>query len=143
VFSLPGVVAVSPVERVVFFDGSCALCDATVQRLLDLDTAGRLRFSPLQGETAAASLPEPLRAGLTTVVYADESGRVRTHSDAALAILRTLGGGWATLAALCALVPRPIRDVVYRVVASTRYRVFGRVESCRMPREGEAERFLP
>jgi predicted DCC family thiol-disulfide oxidoreductase YuxK len=36
-----------------------------------------------------------------------------------------------------------MRDVVYRVVASTRYRVFGRVESCRMPREGEAERFLP
>jgi len=40
------------------------------------------------------------------------------------------------------VVPRPLRDLAYRVVARNRYRWFGRRETCRVPAAGEAERLL-
>ena len=41
-------------ERLVLFDGVCGFCDRLVGFLIERDAAERLRFAPLQGETAAA-----------------------------------------------------------------------------------------
>jgi predicted DCC family thiol-disulfide oxidoreductase YuxK len=67
--------------------------------------------------------------------------RVRTRSDAALAIVAGLGGAWRLVAAL-RLVPRPIRDALYGFVARRRRRWFGRRDACRVPTAGERELFL-
>jgi predicted DCC family thiol-disulfide oxidoreductase YuxK len=48
------------------------------------------------------------------------------RSNASLYILRSLGGGWKTLAKVLGVVPRGLRDLVYDFVARIRYRVFGR-----------------
>jgi predicted DCC family thiol-disulfide oxidoreductase YuxK len=58
-------------------------------------------------------------------------------------ILRRLGGVWAFLAALWWVIPRPLRDVGYRLVAKYRYRLFGKKETCRMPTAEERAMFLP
>jgi len=39
-----------------------------------------------------------------------------------------MGGLWTALAGLLRLVPRPLRDVGYNLVGSTRYRIFGRTD---------------
>ncbi len=41
-----------------------------------------------------------------------------------------------------AVIPWPIRDWVYRLVARSRFRLFGRRETCRVPTPEERERFL-
>lgn len=127
---------------VLFFDGVCGLCNATVDRLLRWDHAGVLRFAPLQGETAARMLPESDVRGLASVVLVDEAGTHR-RSDAIVRLLRHLGGGHRVSAAVLWVVPRPMRDLGYRLVAKTRYRIFGRKETCRLPTAQERERFLP
>jgi len=53
-------------------------------------------------------------------------GSVLMRSNAWVHILRRLGGGWRILSALVAVVPRPVRDLVYDFIARIRYRVFGR-----------------
>jgi predicted DCC family thiol-disulfide oxidoreductase YuxK len=40
------------------------------------------------------------------------------------------------------IVPRPIRDWVYRLIARNRYRWFGRRESCAVPSAEQRGRFL-
>ena len=40
------------------------------------------------------------------------------------------------------IVPRPIRDAVYRWIARNRYQWFGKRDTCRLPTLEERERFL-
>ena len=128
----------TPLPLVVFFDGVCGLCNRFVDFLLRRDHQHGLRFAPLQGSTAE-SLALP--TDFDTVVARDGT-RTLVRSDAALAALSRLGGLWV-FAAVLGLVPRPLRDAVYRFVAHNRYRWFGRHDSCRLPEPHEALSFLP
>ena len=134
-------------SRLVLFDGVCGLCARTVRFALRHDRAGRFVYAPLQGETAAAVLARhSLASDLETMIYvADLDGpteRVFSRSSAVLAMLDELGGPWRVVAML-RIVPRPIRDAVYGLVARYRYRWFGRFETCRLPAPDRRERFLP
>jgi predicted DCC family thiol-disulfide oxidoreductase YuxK len=40
------------------------------------------------------------------------------------------------------ILPRPLRDGLYKVVARNRYRVFGKHESCMLPDPEHKDKFL-
>ena len=133
-----------PGSPLLLYDGVCALCNAAVTFVLKWDGSRTVRFAPLQGETAARILAErPGLAGIDSMIWVDEDGRVFTRSAAALAIARHVGGGWATLAALARIVPTGLRDALYDLVARTRYHVFGRYDVCTVPPAEHRARFLP
>ena len=131
---------------IVLFDGICAFCDAAVRWLMGCDPEGRLRFAPLQGSTAAGLRvrhPE-IPVGLETLVYVDESGgseRVYLRSEAVFRACAAISGAppWV---ALLARLPRAATDLGYRLFARLRYRVFGRLDACRVPGPGERARML-
>jgi len=57
-----------------------------------------------------------------------------------------MAGGGVLFDGVCAwlrVVPRPIRDGFYDWVARRRTRWFGKLDSCRLPDDRDAERFLP
>lgn len=135
--------ATDPVQHpILFFDGVCGLCNRVVDRLLRADRRGVLRFAPLQGKTARRLLPDPPAdpAGWS-VVLRDADG-VHQQSAAALRVCRHVGG-WYRLLLPLRLIPRALRDPVYRWIARNRYRWFGRRDACRLPSPAERERFLP
>lgn len=106
------------------------------------DRRGVLKFAPLQGSTATERLPEQIRQDLNTFVFAS-SGQLYIRSAALVRILIQLGGIWRMLGMLLWVVPRPLRDLGYRVVSRLRYRLFGKRETCRLPTPEERSRFLP
>lgn len=127
---------------IIFFDGVCAMCNRFVDLVLRVDRRGVFKFAPLQGETARRLLPVlPDNPAEWSVVYLDERG-IHDQSDASLEVYHRLGGLW-TLLGLLRFVPKGFRDRVYRIVATNRYRWFGRRETCRVPQPEERERFLP
>lgn len=135
---------------VLFFDGECGFCDRAIRFSMSHDTHGRLYAATLEGETARTALA-PFRSMLvgidSTVLYLpatpDRLASVQIHSDAALSVLRLLGGGWAVLGTAGLLVPRWIRDNAYKAFAKRRFQFFGRVEACQLwPAEWRA-RILP
>ena len=126
---------------IVFFDGVCGLCDTSVDFFMRKDRSGILRFAPLQGETAARLLPESDRENLNSMVYFENGERFR-KSAAVVRILRQLGGIWALLGSLLWVIPRPLRDLGYSLVAAVRYRVFGKKSACRVPTSEERGRLL-
>ncbi|MBX3024163.1 DUF393 domain-containing protein [bacterium] len=123
---------------VILYDGVCGFCDRTVRFVLRRDARGRFRFAPLQSDFAAAALARHGRdAGdLDTVALLRDAGsadeRLLVKSDAVLAILRELGGGWALLGPLRWL-PRRLRDAAYDAFARRRYAWFGRFDACPLP----------
>lgn len=64
-----------------------------------------------------------------------------TDSDAIIAVLARLGGAWRIARAL-SVVPRGMRDPLYRWLARNRYRWFGRKDACYLPTEADRDRFL-
>jgi predicted DCC family thiol-disulfide oxidoreductase YuxK len=135
-------------RRLVLFDGVCVLCDASMRFLLDRDARGIFCFAPLQGETARAVFSRHPEAdgSLRTVLYVrDFEGpdeRLYERSDAAIEILRDLGGVYRAVSPM-RFLPRGLRDALYDFIASHRYRWFGKLDACRLPEKGMEERFLP
>jgi predicted DCC family thiol-disulfide oxidoreductase YuxK len=109
--------------------------------LFDRDKRHVLRFAPLQGETARRLLSHHYADLLDTMVLL-ENGETFERSDAALRALRALGGRWRLLAAILFLVPRPIRQLTYGMIARSRYKLFGRKDACRLPAPHERNFFL-
>ena len=130
---------------IVLFDGVCGFCDAAVRWLVRCDPEGRLRFAPLQGETAARlrarhpGIPE----GLETLVYvpASDGDEIYLRSEAVFRACAAISGSprWV---GILARLPRALTDLAYRLFARGRYRVFGRLDTCRIPGPGERERML-
>ena len=125
---------------VIVFDGICILCNGWVRFLLRRDQ-GRYRFASMQSESGRALLAaHGLDADDPTSFLLVEEGRAWTDTDAIRRVLSGLGGAWR-IAALMALVPRFLRDPLYRLIARNRYRWFG-TTACAVPTETERSRFL-
>ena len=129
-------------DNVVLFDGVCNLCTHSVTFILAHERDPTLRFASLQSQAGARIMrqfgldPENLK---TIVLIAN--GRTYLRSDAAIGIARHLRGGWR-LIGLFKVVPRPLRDWVYDLVARNRYRWFGRLDSCMVPTPDLRMRFI-
>ncbi|RYX95417.1 MAG: thiol-disulfide oxidoreductase DCC family protein [Comamonadaceae bacterium] len=127
---------------IVVFDAHCLLCSRWVRFLLKFDRSGVFRFASIQGATGRALLDrEGLRVdGLQTLLLVD-GNRSWQHTAAILRVLHALGWPWRA-AWLFWMVPAPLRDAAYRLVARNRYTLFGRSDTCLMPPADDASRFL-
>lgn len=112
----------------IFYDGHCALCHGTVKFVLRRDRSGAaFRFAPLQGETFQRRVPRAQRQTVPdSMVVLTPTISLLVRSDAIVHIFRRLGGVWRVIAGILAVIPRPLRDAGYNLIARIRYRVFGK-----------------
>ena len=125
---------------IVVFDGVCNLCNGVVQWLIRHDPEGRLAFASRQSAAGAGLAVEHGLDGIESVVVI-EGERAFVRSDAVLRLTHHLGRPWSVLGA-AGVVPRPLRDVAYGVLARSRYRIFGRRAECMVPTPELRARFL-
>lgn len=125
---------------VIFFDGVCGLCNGFVDFVMKVDKQQLFKFSPLQSEYAKRLLlPEDVTELKSVIVQIN--GRTYKKSDAVFEVFRELGGSWKALRIL-KILPRPLRNSAYDMVAKYRYKLFGKKESCRLPSPEERQRFI-
>ncbi|MEK5235291.1 thiol-disulfide oxidoreductase DCC family protein [Paenibacillus sp. FSL L8-0470] len=129
-------------KSIVLIDGVCHLCQGLVRFIIPRDPRARFMFAPLQSETASGMLSAGgLGSDQLNTVVLVENGTCYTESAAVLRIARGLRFPWPA-AYIFILVPRPLRDALYRLVARNRYRWFGRDEQCLLPTPEIRKRFL-
>jgi predicted DCC family thiol-disulfide oxidoreductase YuxK len=133
-------------QSIVFFDGVCSLCNYTIRFILCEDCDRRFLLSPIQGETfKALTQLHPETVGTDSIFVLRSSftgGDILTRSEAILYILSELPR-FRWLARIGSIFPSVIRDSFYRLVATTRRKIWGRTTSCRILTYEEAARFLP
>ena len=125
---------------VLLFDGVCNLCNGVVQFVLTHDSKSAVHFASQQSAYGQRAMLERGLAGIEGVVLIDGE-RVYTHSDAALRLLSYLPAPLNWVSNL-RVIPKALREVVYRFVARNRYRLFGKRQACMMPRPEWKARFL-
>lgn len=126
---------------VLFYDGECGFCTASVRWVLRLDKRGRVFFAPLQGELAGklGLVGHASETGGTMVLLRESDGVVFTRSDALLELASALGWPWR-LARAVVIIPRCWRDSIYQCIADHRGRFSGNKQACQLPDPKLAER---
>lgn len=128
-------------ERIILFDGVCNLCNGSVQFIINRDPKGKFKFASLQSEVGKQLLRKyAVREDVNSIVFI-EGGKCYIQSEAVLRVAKNLAGAWKLLH-IFLLIPRPIRDFFYHLIANNRYRWFGARENCMLPTPGLQERFL-
>lgn len=121
----------------IIFDGICGFCNKSIDTLIKIDEEKIFRYTSLQGEfVKKLSLEE----NIDSIVFY-ENGILYYKSTAILKILRSLGGMWV-ITNIFYVIPRVVRDAIYDFIAKHRYKLFGKMQSCRMPAKGETELFI-
>lgn len=138
----PDLEQVAANHGILLFDGVCNLCNGFVQFVIKRDRKGYFKFASLQSDVGKELLEKhdlPVEEISTVVLI--EGGKPYTHSDVGLRVARELGGAWP-LFYVFIIVPRFIRDAVYKWIARNRYRWFGKKEACWLPTPDLKARFL-
>ena len=128
---------------ILLFDGHCNLCNAWVQYIVKRDSSSTIRFASLQSGAGRRLLEEhKIDANYIDSLVLFEEERFSVSSNAAL---RTFSyfDGWERHLIFLSVVPRSLRDLVYRFIAKNRYKWFGRREQCMVPTPELSKRFLP
>ena len=128
---------------ILLFDGHCNLCNAWVQFIVKRDSSSTIRFASLQSGAGRRLLEEHKidENYIESLVFFEEE-RFSLSSTAALRTLSYLDS-WQKHLIFLAVIPRSLRDLVYRFIARNRYKWFGRREQCMIPTTELSKRFLP
>jgi predicted DCC family thiol-disulfide oxidoreductase YuxK len=128
--------------HILLFDGVCNLCNSIVQFTIKRDPKEKFKFASLQSESGQALLK---KFGLSTYDFDSfvfiNGDKYFLKSSAGLHVLKELGGVWK-LFYVFIIFPRPLRDFVYNIIAKTRYKIFGKRDTCMVPTPGLKQRFL-
>jgi predicted DCC family thiol-disulfide oxidoreductase YuxK len=128
-------------NAIILFDGVCNLCNASIRFVLARDQRDYFRFAPFQ---SAAGRSLAAKHNLTTdlsTFFLIERGKVYQRSSAWLEIMRLLGKPWSALY-FFRIMPQSIRDWIYDLIGRHRYRLFGRQNSCPVPKRELRWKFL-
>ena len=135
-------------QPVLLYDGECGLCNWSVRRLLRADKAGRLHYAPLQSGPAQAYLRAQ---GLPTTDFDSlvfvpdwndqQYGAARLRTAGALSAAAEVGG-YLRFVSWLRVVPACLRDPFYKLVARSRYALFGEYKPSPLPKPEWEKRFL-
>ena len=134
-------------RHLILYDGVCGLCNRLVAEVLPRDPKGMFHFASLQSATSRSLLtaygrnPDILDNMYVVVEYKSEHPVILARAKAALFVIARLDSPWRFLTVFDVL-PNFLLDVVYSLVARTRYRIFGKLDHCLMPATDYASRFL-
>jgi predicted DCC family thiol-disulfide oxidoreductase YuxK len=128
-------------DRVILFDGVCNFCNSSVQFIIKRDSTGIYQFTSLQSDIGQKLLTEHnVPTELDSFIYLEDNN-VYFKSTAALKVCRNLKGLWK-LVYIFIIIPRPLRDMVYEIIARNRYKWFGKRDACMIPSPEQWKRFL-
>ncbi len=125
--------------NIVFYDGTCPLCNRAVRFLLAVDKKRVFYYAPLEGETAADKLKN-LRSkhpNLDTLVLYQDENRISIEGKAVFRIFWLLGGKYALIGWL-SFLPSFLFDLIYRFIACYRFKLFSKKTPIT-----KTDRFLP
>ena len=118
-------------SAILFYDGTCAFCNALVRFLIVRDHNDLLTFSPLQGETIKEKNIDIM--DMNSIILYIQNEETLYKSDAGIALLERLGGRWFMMAKIIKLIPKVLRDILYDIIAKIRYKIAGKLESKTCP----------
>lgn len=129
-------------SHIVFFDGICNFCNASVQFIAKRNKKQNIYFTHLDSPFSRELLqqaPAHIKGSDSIIFFQD--GQWYHKPEAALKIARHLTYPWR-LAGIFKILPLRFRDMIYDLIAKNRYSWFGQKTSCNIPDPGQKNRLI-
>ena len=127
---------------IILFDAVCVICNGWARFLIKYDKNIQFKLVSAQSPLGTALLEH---YGMSTEHYTTmvvvKDGIWYTESTALLKAMQHLGLPFSLMTAGY-VIPHPIRDFLYRVVALNRYKLFGTTNNCLIPSVENQRHFL-
>lgn len=127
--------------NIVLFDGVCNLCNTTVIFLTKYDTHNQLHFAAQQTDAGKNLLLKYKIEDNFKSVILIKGDEVFYKSDAIIEISKLING-WPKIFQHLSFLKPNYRNWVYDRIAENRYKVFGRKDSCTLPDQALADKFI-
>jgi predicted DCC family thiol-disulfide oxidoreductase YuxK len=127
--------------NIIVFDGVCNFCNRIVQIIIRHDHSAQIHFAAQQSEAGEKLLNQySIQENTSSVVFITK-GMVYYQSDAVIEIAKLLKG-WPIIFKYGIIVPRFLRNTIYKFIAANRYTIFGKQDQCIVPKEEDRGRFV-
>lgn len=126
---------------VLLFDGYCNLCVSSVQFVLKHEKRPVIRFASLQSDFGKKIKEKHGVLENIDSLILFENDQVYYYSDAVLKLCGHLGGLWPVFK-IAYIIPKFIRNAMYKYIAKNRYHWFGEKEVCWLPDPKWDKRFI-
>ncbi|OTG97018.1 thiol-disulfide oxidoreductase [Acinetobacter sp. ANC 4654] len=136
------IAAIIQKHDIILFDAICVICNGCAKFLIKNDQHSKFKLA-----SAQSALGEQILQyyGMSTTDYTTMvvilNGQLYTESTALLKVMQHLGLPFSLMNAGY-IIPRPIRDFLYRCVALNRYQLFGQTNDCLLPSADNKQHFL-
>lgn len=127
-------------DKIIFFDGDCNLCNSAVQFILKWEINKEFKFASLQSDFAKENIDEKYRKDLSTIIYSEDN-KFYYKSDAVLKISKYLKKPLNYIY-YSVIVPRLLRDYIYMIISRNRKKFFKNKNVCLFMTKELKERFL-
>jgi predicted DCC family thiol-disulfide oxidoreductase YuxK len=127
-------------QPLLLYDGYCALCNNIVKLILNSASKHVFYFSPLQGNTAKSIAGLDTHADSVVLLY---NGTLYYKAQAAFMVIKLLQNIWYKPLLIFSFMPPFYANFLYTVIAKSRYRIWGKLNTCPLPPEKFLHRFLP
>ena len=116
----------------LFLDGNCGLCHGLASFMDNrLALGADISFRAIQSAEVQEVISNfPNRQKEADTVYLIRKDRAYIRSSAAIRCLLYLKWYWKLWFPVLWVIPVPIRDAIYRIIAMNRHRIFKRPNSC-------------
>ncbi len=127
--------------NIIVFDGVCNFCNRIVQIIIRHDPSAQIHFAAQQSEAGEKLIKDlAIKESSNSVLFVKD-GLVYYQSDAVIEIAKLLTG-WPSIFKYGIIVPRFLRNAIYKFIAANRYAIFGKQDQCMVPKDEERGRFL-
>ena len=127
--------------NIIVFDGVCNFCNRIVQLIIRHDPSAQIHFAAQQSEAGKKLIKDlAIKESSNSVLFVKD-GLVYYQSDAVIEIAKLLTG-WPSIFKYGIIVPRFLRNAIYKFIAANRYAIFGKQDQCMVPKEEDKKRFL-
>jgi predicted DCC family thiol-disulfide oxidoreductase YuxK len=109
----------------VFYDEECGFCSDFIKRIRKIRKMRDVGFFDITQIDEFIYNGEKLSIqGIDSIIVIDNEN-IKIYSSAIIKLFILAGGIYKVIGFCCLLVPRQIRDLLYKFVARNRYRIFG------------------
>jgi predicted DCC family thiol-disulfide oxidoreductase YuxK len=128
--------------NIILFDGICNFCNFWVDFIIKRDKDKIFKFASLQSDAGKRIVEKYLiyKQDIESIILIKGEDYF-IKSEAALEIVKELNSAWKIFY-IFKVIPLPLRDFIYDLIAKNRYAIFGKRDLCRVPSEEEKSRFV-
>lgn len=128
-------------SHTILYDGLCKLCNGSVKFIINRDSNTLFKFQALQDYQDFQKLESHFQKPIPDSIIYIQDEKIFSKSTAALKICKKLDSLWPLLYVFI-IMPKPIRDYLYDIIAKYRYSWFGKYNSCMIPNKNIKDRFI-